>query len=222
MFGTVAADSRKSNAATSAVMVSSNITSTNATTTLQNWAVPGYLFQSVIGYVPFNFKGSQTVAPDYAFFNSTPGQYSQTNPSVTDKNILLLPIGAKICGIYLTNNGVEITAGTNPYIIYIAAIDINSPATNPQILLRAPIEDINTFGGIGKGINENPFDINLPITGAAYTSVVSENALLTASYGLGFQMSFMGDFGLLTGELGVIVSYILPGPGFGTTTPITI
>jgi len=219
MFGNVAADSRKSNAATSAVMVSSNTTSSKATTILQNWAVPGYLFQSVIGYVPLNLLIVQEEAPDYAFFNSAPGQNGQPTASVNDKNILLLPIGAKICGIYLTNNGVEITAGTNPYIITIAAIDLESPATNPQVLISAPITDINTFGGIGKGINENPFDINLPITGAAYTSVVSENALLSASYGLGFQFSTVGLEGFATGELGVIVSYILPGPGFGTTTP---
>jgi len=217
MFGNVAADSRKSNAATSAVMVSSNTTSSKATTILQNWAVPGYLFQSVIGYLPFNFFGSQIEAPDYGYFFNTPGQYNQTYPSVNDRNILLLPIGAKICGIYLTNNGVEITADINPYIITIAAVDLDSPVTNPQVLISAPITDINTFGGIGKGINENPFDINLPITGAAYTSVVSENALLTASYGLGYQLP-VGIGGLNTGELGVIVSYILPGPGFGTTT----
>jgi hypothetical protein len=212
MFGTVGADSRKSNAATSAVMVSSNITSTKNTTTLQNWTAPGYLFQSVIGYVPFNFDGSQKEAPDYGYFFNTPGQYNQTNPSVTDKNILLLPIGAKICGIYLTNNGVEITAVTNPLTFTIAAIDLVSPATNPQILISAPITDINTFGGIGKGIRGSPLDISLPITGAAFASVVSETALLTASYGLGYQVT---NSSILTGELGVIVSYILPGPGFG-------
>jgi len=212
MFGNVAADSRKSNAANSATMVSSNITSTKATTTLQNWTAPGYLFQSVIGYVPFNFFGSQIEAPDYAFFNSAPGQYGQSTASVNDKNILLLPIGAKICGIYLTNNGVEITSFTNPYIITIAAIDLESPATNPQVLISAPITDINTFGGIGKGIRGSPLDITLPITGAAFASVIAEPALLTASYGLGYQVS---NNGLITGELGVIVSYILPGPGFG-------
>ena len=212
MFGTVAADSRKSNAATSAVMVSSNITSSKATTTLKNWDAPGYLFQSVVGYIPVNFQDSQPITPDYAFFNSAPGQYGQSTASVTDKNILLLPIGAKICGIYLTNNGVEITSFTNPYIITIAAIDLDSPATNPQVLISATLADINTFGGIGKGMSGNPFNINLPITGAAYQLAVSETALLTASYGLGYQVSTLG---LTTGELGVIVSYILPGPGFG-------
>jgi len=218
MFGTVAADSRKSNAATSAVMVSSNITSSKATTTLKNWDAPGYLFQSVVGYIPVNFQGSQPITPNYGYFYNTPGQYTPQNccssVSSNDRNILLLPIGAKICGIYLTNNGKELTAGTNPTTITIAAIDLDSPATNPQVLISATLADINTFGGIGKGMSGNPFNINLPITGAAYQLAVSETALLTASYGLGYEFN-NGVFG----ELGVIVSYILPGPGFGTTTP---
>ena len=213
MFGTVPADFKKSNASTSAVMVSGNITSSKATSTLQNWSMPGYSFQSVVGYVPLNLFGTPTTAPDYAFFMNMPDKINETNILVTDANILLLPIGAKICGIYLTNNGEELTANTAPFTITIAAIDIVSPATNPQILITAPITDINTFGGIAKGITGNPLDVNLPITGAAYQLAVSENALLTASYGLGIQES---SFGLLTGSLGVIVSYIVPGPSFGT------
>ena len=213
MFGTVPADSRKSNASTSAVMVSGNITSSKATSTLQNWSMPGYSFQSVVGYVPKNLYGHLKEAPDYGFFMNMPNKYNEINPSVTDANILLLPIGAKICGIYLTNNGEELTAITAPHTFTIAAIDIVSPATNPQILITAPITDINTFGGIAKGITGSPLDVNLPITGAAYQLAVSENALLTASYGLGIQES---SFGLLTGSLGVIVSYIVPGPSFGT------
>ena len=213
MFGTVPADSRKSNASTSAVMVSGNITSSKATSTLQNWSMPGYSFQSVVGYVPLNLFGTPAIAPDYAFFMNMPDKINETNILVTDANILLLPIGAKICGIYLTNNGEELTANTAPFTITIAAIDIVSPATNPQILITAPITDINTFGGIAKGITGSPLDVNLPITGAAYQLAVSENALLTASYGLGIQVSSLD---LLTGSLGVIVSYIVPGPSFGT------
>jgi hypothetical protein len=213
MFGTVPADSRKSNASTSAVMVSGNITSSKATSTLQNWSVPGYSFQSVIGYVPLNLFGTPAIAPDYAFFMNMPDKINETNILVTDANLLLLPIGAKICGIYLTNNGEELIADTAPYTITISAIDIVSPATNPQILITAPITDINTFGGIAKGITGSPLDVNLPITGAAYQLAVSENALLTASYGLGIQVS---SSDLLTGSLGVFVSYIVPGPSFGT------
>ena len=213
MFGTVPADSRKSNASTSAVMVSGNITSSKATSTLQNWSMPGYSFQSVVGYVPLNLFGTPAIAPDYAFFMNMPDKINETNILVTDANLLLLPIGAKICGIYLTNNGDELIADTAPYTITISAIDIVSPATNPQILITAPITDINTFGGIAKGITGNPLDVNLPITGAAYQLAVSENALLTASYGLGIQVSSLD---LLTGSLGVIVSYIVPGPSFGT------
>ena len=213
MFGTVPADSRKSNASTSAVMVSGNITSSKATSTLQNWSMPGYSFQSVVGYVPLNLFGTSTTAPDYAFFMNMPDKINETNILVTDANLLLLPIGAKICGIYLTNNGDELIADTAPYTITISAIDIVSPATNPQILITAPITDINTFGGIAKGITGSPLDVNLPITGAAYQLAVSENALLTASYGLGIQVSSLD---LLTGSLGVIVSYIVPGPSFGT------
>ena len=213
MFGTVPADSQKSNASTSAVMVSDNITSSKATSTLQNWSMPGYSFQSVVGYVPKNLYGSLEEAPNYAFFMSMPENYNQIVVSVNDANILLLPIGAKICGIYLTNNGEELTANTAPFTITIAAIDIISPATNPQILIVANINDINTFGGIGKGISGSPMNVNLPITGAAYQAAVSENALLTASYGIGFQVS---SSDLLTGSLGVIVSYIVPGPSFGT------
>jgi hypothetical protein len=213
MFGTVPADSRKSNASTSAVMVSGNITSSKATSTLQNWSVPGYSFQSVVGYVPLNLFGTPAIAPDYAFFMNMPDKINETNILVTDANLLLLPIGAKICGIYLTNNGDELIADTAPYTITISAIDIVSPATNPQILITAPITDINTFGGIAKGITGSPLDVNLPITGAAYQLAVSENALLTASYGLGIQVSSLD---LLTGSLGVIVSYIVPGPSFGT------
>ena len=213
MFGTVPADSQKSNASTSAVMVSGNITSSKATSTLQNWSMPGYSFQSVVGYVPKNLYGSLEEAPNYAFFMSMPENYNQTVVSVNDANILLLPIGAKICGIYLTNNGEELTANTAPFTITIAAIDIVSPAINPQILIVANINDINMFGGIGKGISGSPMNVNLPITGAAYQAAVSENALLTASYGIGFQLS---SFDLLTGSLGVIVSYIVPGPSFGT------
>jgi hypothetical protein len=213
MFGTVPADSRKSNASTSAVMVSGNITSSKATSTLQNWSMPGYSFQSVVGYVPLNLFGTPAIAPDYAFFMNMPDKINETNILVTDANLLLLPIGAKICGIYLTNNGEELIADTAPYTITISAIDIVSPATNPQILITAPITDINTFGGIAKGITGSPLDVNLPITGAAYQLAVSENALLTASYGLGIQVS---SSDLLTGSLGVIVSYIVPGPSFGT------
>jgi len=213
MFGTVPADSRKSNASTNAVMVSGNITSSKATSTLQNWLMPGYSFQSVVGYVPKNLYGYLKEAPDYAFFMNMPNKYNEINPSVTDANILLLPIGAKICGIYLTNNGEELTAYTAPYTFTIAAIDIVSPATNPQILITAPINDINTFGGIGKGNSGNPLNVDLPITGVPFQLAVSENALLTASYGLGFQVS---SSNLLTGSLGVIVSYIVPGPSFGT------
>ena len=175
--------------------------------------MPGYSFQSVVGYVPKNLYGSLEEAPNYAFFMSMPENYNQIVVSVNDANILLLPIGAKICGIYLTNNGEELTANTAPFTITIAAIDIVSPATNPQILITAPITDINTFGGIAKGITGSPLDVNLPITGAAYQLAVSENALLTASYGLGIQVSSLD---LLTGSLGVIVSYIVPGPSFGT------
>ena len=206
MFGTVPADSRKSNASTSAVMVSGNITSSKATSTLQNWSMPGYSFQSVVGYVPKNLYGSLEEAPNYAFFMSMPENYNQIVVSVNDANILLLPIGAKICGIYLTNNGEELTANTAPFTITIAAIDIVSPAINPQILIVANINDI-------KGISGSPMNVNLPITGAAYQAAVSENALLTASYGIGFQVS---SSDLLTGSLGVIVSYIVPGPSFGT------
>ena len=213
MFGTVPADFKKSNASTSAVMVSGNITSSKATSTLQNWSMPGYSFQSVVGYVPKNLYGHLKEAPDYGFFMNMPNKYNEINPSVTDANILLLPIGAKICGIYLTNNGEELTANTAPFTITIAAIDIVSPATNPQILITAPITDINTFGGIAKGITGNPLDVNLPITGAAYQLAVSENALLTASYGLGIRTS---STDLIFGSLGVIVSYIVPGPSFGT------
>jgi len=218
MFGTVPADSRKSNASTSAVMVSGNITSSKATSTLQNWSMPGYSFQSVIGYVPRNLFGTSTTAPDYAFFMNMPDKINETNVLVTDANLLLLPIGAKICGIYLTNNGDELIADTAPHTITIAAIDIVSPATNPQILITAPITDINMFGGIAKGITGSPLDVNLPITGAAYQLAVSENALLTASYGLGIRTS---SAGLLTGSLGVIVSYIVPGPSFGTVNQIS-
>ena len=213
MFGTVPADFKKSNVSTSAVMVSGNITSSKATSTLQNWSMPGYSFQSVVGYVPKNLYGHLKEAPDYGFFMNMPNKYNEMNPSVTDANILLLPIGAKICGIYLTNNGEELTAYTAPHTFTIAAIDIVSPATNPQILIVANINDINTFGGIGKGISGSPMNVNLPITGAAYQLAVSENALLTASYGLGIQLSSLD---LLTGSLGVIVSYIVPGPSFGT------
>ena len=213
MFGTVPADFKKSNVSTSAVMVSGNITSSKATSTLQNWSMPGYSFQSVVGYVPLNLFGTSTTAPDYAFFMNMPDKINETNILVTDANLLLLPIGAKICGIYLTNNGEELTANTAPFTITIAAIDIVSPATNPQILITAPITDINTFGGIAKGITGNPLDVNLPITGAAYQLAVSENALLTASYGLGIRTS---STDLIFGSLGVIVSYIVPGPSFGT------
>ena len=213
MFGTVPADFKKSNVSTSAVMVSGNITSSKATSTLQNWSMPGYSFQSVVGYVPLNLFGTSTTAPDYAFFMNMPDKINETNILVTDANLLLLPIGAKICGIYLTNNGEELTANTAPFTITIAAIDIVSPAINPQILIVANINDINMFGGIGKGISGSPMNVNLPITGAAYQAAVSENALLTASYGIVFQLS---SFDLLTGSLGVIVSYIVPGPSFGT------
>jgi len=214
MFGIVPADSRRSNSATSAALVSSNITSNKATTTVQNWKVPGYLYQSVVGYIPIDFLTTQAnaVTPSYGYFNAVPDQINSNPASAADPNILLLPIGAQISGITLTNNGVTIAgAGT----IDISAIDIDAPATNPQSLLAGvTIASANRVGGIGKGISGSPLDINTTIIAAGYQLAVSESPLLTSTYGLAYQLSAAT---LTTGSLGVIVSYILPGNSFGKT-----
>ena len=214
MFGIVPADSRRSNSATSAALVSSNITSNKTTTTVQNWKVPGYLYQSVVGYIPIDFLTTQAnaVTPSYGYFNAVPDQINSNPASAADPSILLLPIGAQISGITLTNNGVTIAgAGT----IDISAIDIAAPATNPQALLATvPIADLNTAGGLGKGLGGPPLNIALNITAAPYQLAVSEAALLTSTYGIAYQLSAAT---LTTGSLGVIVSYILPGNTFGTT-----
>ena len=214
MFGIVPADSRRSNSATSAALVSSNITSNKTTTTVQNWKVPGYLYQSVVGYIPIDFLTTQAnaVTPSYGYFNAVPDQINSNPASAADPSILLLPIGAQISGITLTNNGVTIAgAGT----IDISAIDIAAPATNPQALLATvPIADLNTAGGLGKGLGGPPLNIALNITAAPYQLAVSEAALLTSTYGIAYQLSAAT---LTTGSLGVIVSYILPGNSFGRT-----
>jgi hypothetical protein len=214
MFGNVQADSRKTNTTTSAILVSSNSTTNQATTTVQNWKAPGYLFQSVVGYVPIDFLTNQAdaVTPSFGFFNKVPDQINSNPASASSSSILLLPIGAKISGIYLTNNGVTVAgAGT----VSISAIDIAAPATNPQALLAAvPIADLNTAGGLGKGLSGPPLNIALNITAAPYQLAVSEPALLTSTYGIAYQLSAAT---LTTGSLGVIVSYILPGNTFGNT-----
>lgn len=214
MFGIVPADSRKSNTANSAVLVSQNSTTVKSTTTVQNYKLPGYLYESVIGYVPIDFLTNQAEAvnPSFGYFNAVPDQMNLNPALATNPSVLLLPIGARICGIVLTNNGVTVAgAGT----VTISAIDIAAPATNPQLLLNAvPIVDLNTFGGIGKGISGSPLDIYSPITGTSYQYAVSEPALLTSTYGLAYQLSAAT---LTEGSLGVIVSYILPGNSFGKT-----
>jgi len=215
MFGIVSADSRKSNAATSAVLVTGSITSSKATSTVQNWVAPGYTFNSVVGYVPIDFLTAQVAPPLFGYFNAVPNQVNSSPPSASDAQILLLPIGAKISGIYLTNNGVPITASAGGTTVTITAIDLAAPATNQQALIAAaPIADVNNFGGLGKGISGSPLDINTPITGGGYMLAPTYAALLTSTYGLGFQISATN---LTAGSLGVVISYLLPGNSFGTT-----
>jgi len=260
MFGNVPADSRKNNVATSAALVSGKITSTNATSTLQNWSVPGYTFHSVVGYVPKNFLTNQKFLPDFAYFNSVPDQDSQPIPSVSDPNILLLPIGASICGIYLTNNGVKLTSSevlngfakpqkpAGGIIVAIAAVDITSPVINnnkapkPKMAAFKPnvfkslsdpskaisllgditLTDLNSVGGLGKGISGSPLDINISIESPQYVVAASAPALLSSTFGIAFGLlQDLPETTLLTGSLGVIISYILPGPSFGTVTPLT-
>jgi hypothetical protein len=215
MFGIVPADARKSNSATSAVLVTNSVTSSKATSTVQNWAAPGYTFHSVVGYVPIDFLTAQVAPPLFGYFNAVPNQVNSSPPSASDPQILLLPIGARISGIYLTNNGVPITASAGGTTVTITAIDLAAPATNPQDLIAAaPIADVNTFGGLGKGISSSPLDIYTPINGGGYMMAPSYAALLTATYGLGFQISATN---LTAGSLGVVISYLLPGNSFGTT-----
>ena len=215
MFGIVPADARKSNSATSAVLVTNSVTSSKATSTVQNWAAPGYTFHSVVGYVPIDFLTAQVAPPLFGYFNAVPNQVNSSPPSASDSQILLLPIGARISGIYLTNNGVPITASAGGTTVTITAIDLAAPATNPQALIAAaPIADVNTFGGLGKGISSSPLDIYTPINGGGYMMAPSYAALLTATYGLGFQISATN---LTAGSLGVVISYLLPGNSFGTT-----
>jgi hypothetical protein len=215
MFGIVPADARKSNSATSAVLVTNSVTSSKATSTVQNWAAPGYTFNSVVGYVPIDFLTAQVAPPLFGYFNAVPNQVNSSPPSASDPQILLLPIGARISGIYLTNNGVPITASAGGTTVTITAIDLAAPATNPQALIdTAPIADVNTFGGLGKGISSSPLDIYTPITGGGYMLAPTYAALLTATYGLGFQISATN---LTAGSLGVVISYLLPGNSFGTT-----
>jgi hypothetical protein len=254
MFGYVPADSR-----TSSVLVSSNITTTQTTSTLQNWSVPGYTFHSVVGYVPKNFLTNQKFIPDFAYFNSVPDQDSQPIPSVSDPNILLLPIGASICGIYLTNNGVKLTSSAVPngfakpqmpadITVEIGAVDITSPlkinnrarglrkmaASKPNVfkslsdtlnaiglLNNITLTDLNSVGGLGKGISGSPLDINIAIDSPAYVVAAPAAALPSSTFGIAFALlRSMPETTLLTGSLGVIISYILPGSSFGTTTPL--
>jgi len=261
MFGNVPADSRKSNVATSAALVSGNITSTKATSTLQNWSVPGYTFHSVIGYVPKNFLTNQKFLPDYAYFNAVPDQDSQPIPSVSDPNILLLPIGASICGIYLTNNGVEFTSSEvfngfakpqapapGGIIVNIAAVNItsyvinnnnkqrglrkmavkpnvfkslNDPSIGFNLLGNITLTDLNAVGGLGKGISGSPLDINIAIENPNFVVAAPAPALLSSTFGIAFgiEQETPGTT-LLTCSLGFFISYILPGPSFGTVTPL--
>jgi hypothetical protein len=260
MFGNVPADSRKSNVASSAALVSGNITSTKATSTLQNWSVPGYTFHSVIGYVPKNFLTNQKFLPDFVYFNAVPDQDSQPIPSVSDPNILLLPIGASICGIYLTNNGVEFTTSgvfngfakpqapaPEGITVGIAAINITSPVINNNnqrglrkmavkpnvfkslsdpligfgLLGNITLSQLNAVGGLGKGISGSPLDINIAIDAPNFVVAAPAPALLSSTFGIAFgiEQETPGTT-LLTGSLGVIISYILPGPSFGTVTPL--
>ena len=260
MFGNVPADSRKNNVATSAALVSGKITSTNATSTLQNWSVPGYTFHSVVGYVPKNFLTNQKFSPNFAYFNSVPDQDSQPIPSVSDPNILLLPIGASICGIYLTNNGVELTSSevlngfAKPQLpaggisVAIGAVNITSPVINnnkalkPKMAAFKPnvfkslsdpsksisllgditLTDLNSVGGLGKGISGSPLDINISIDSPQYVVAAPAPALPSSTFGIAFELfRLIPETTLLTGSLGVIISYILPGPSFGTVTPLT-
>lgn len=259
MFGNVPADSRKSNVATSAALVSGNITSTKATSTLQNWSVPGYTFHSVIGYVPKNFLTNQKFLPDFAYFNAVPDQDSQPIPSVSDPNILLLPIGASICGIYLTNNGVELTSSEvfngfakpqKPYsgiLVSIALVNIsnlvnNNNNNNPKSLRKMAVKpnvfkslsgtfdllgnitlsQLNAVGGLGKGINGSPLDINISMDNPNLWQVATPlPALPSSTFGIAFGIEQeTPGITLLTGSLGVVISYILPGPSFGTVTPL--
>ena len=262
MFGNVPADSRKSNVASSAALVSGNITSTKATSTLQNWSVPGYTFHSVIGYVPKNFLTNQKFMPDFAYFNAVPDQDSQPIPLVSDPNILLLPIGASICGIYLTNNGVEVTTSEvfngfakpqapapGVIIVEIAAINItsyvinnnnnkqrglrkmavkpnvfkslNDPLIGFNLLGNITLTDLNSVGGLGKGISGSPLDINIAIENPNFVVAAPAPALLSSTFGIAFGLSqATPGITLLTGSLGVVISYILPGPSFGTVTPL--
>ena len=260
MFGNGPADSRKSNVATSAALVSGNITSTKATSTLQNWSVPGYTFHSVIGYVPKNFLTNQKFLPDFAFFNAVPDQDSQPIPSVSDPNILLLPMGASICGIYLTNNGVEFTTSEvfngfakpqapapGGIIVDIAAINITSyvinnnkpkslrkmavkpnvfkslsdPLKGVTLLGNITLSELNAVGGLGKGISGSPLDINIAIDSPNFVVAAPAPALQSSTFGIAFgiEQETPGTT-LLTGSLGVVISYILPGPSFGTVTPL--
>lgn len=219
MFGIVPADSRKSNTAASAVVVSNNVTSTKAISTLQDWVAPGYTYNSVIGYVPLNFEGTLNTytAPNYAFFNDLPNKYNskRADPILPfDKtNLLRLPIGARICGAYLTNNGTEII-GISPgpvVTLDVAAIDFLNPETNPQQLFTSVgLADINGFGGINSGFN-SPFGYSSILNPTGYTTIQSLPPLLTDSYSVGF--SFSNE--IISGSICIIVSYILPGNSFG-------
>jgi len=214
----------------------------------------------VVGYVPKNFLTNQKFFPDFAYFNSVPDQDSQPIPSVSDPNILLLPIGASICGIYLTNNGVELTSSevlngfAKPQLpaggisVAIGAVNITSPVINnnkalkPKMAAFKPnvfkslndpsksisllgditLTDLNSVGGLGKGISGSPLDINISIDSPQYVMAAPAPALPSSTFGIAFGLfQEIPETTLLTGSLGVIISYILPGPSFGTVTPLT-
>ena len=226
MFGNVPADSRKSNSAATSVLVSSNITSTKATSTLQNWIAPGYTYNSVIGYPQINFLGTLPTFPEFAYFNAMPNEFDARGSGGTgfeSTNILRLPIGARICGAYLSNNGTEIilseAPAPAPFNISIAAVDFLAPETNSKLLIYAPYEDVNAFGGITIGFN-SPFGYssNSILDPTQYSVPVSLDPLLTDSYSVAFTFNSTNiGQSIIDGSICAIISYIMPGNPLGKT-----
>jgi len=203
MFGVIAADSRKQNAASSNSLTSTSLVCSELTTVCSNLNVPGATFRSVLGWVPVEIAPPSVGS--VLFLNRYP--HKAIAQTIDDPNLLILPEGATIVGAVTTNNNEDLVPNTVTVALSAQAWQAPSLGTVPTVttnfLLPATVGSLlNVPGGLtigrpGPAYHDNATPTNVSL-GVNYT-------VLGAGFGVALRFG-----GLLTeGSLAVLIHYVV-------------
>lgn len=152
--------------------------------------------RQVVGYAPIGFA---TAAEDSIMFLNVKPQ-SPVATSVNSPQLLLLPVGAKVVGAVVTNNGKTISnSGTATYDIT-AEVWSASPSANGNIANNMTLNTINLVGHVGFG---HPTSSDLGTAGTQYKTTLS-----SAANNTGVNVQTLGGSNT-SGDLAVLINYLL-------------